>query len=285
MSKKNKNKSNKTGMNAISTIISFLLSIFLTLICYLCGTYFGLFNKALILDAMNKSSYYESVNSYTYDEAVNLAIPANLNESIFDGVFSLNDTYREGKAYLEATLNGEHYTIDTTKIRSKLSENIKKYIAESNISPDAYNDNNINTFIDDVCRIYVSNLAVPYLSYYNGIKSMFKQIMLIGLPVLIILSLISIFLLTKTQKWIHRSLRYVAYSFLAAALMTTIMPAFLLITGGYSRLNLSPEFFSRLLSKYLGQSLMMYIYTSVIMLSAALIVILLVYYTRKKIVR
>ena len=46
----------------VPTIASFVLSIMLTALAYLTGTFLGLFNKDLVIDAMNKSSYYEEVN-------------------------------------------------------------------------------------------------------------------------------------------------------------------------------------------------------------------------------
>ncbi len=274
-----------TSKHILSCIISFILSILLTMICYTLGTYFGLFNKALLLDAMNKSSYYESVNEYTLEQAEDLAIPAGLDSSVFKDVFSLENTYREGKAYLEATLNGTSYVIDTSSIRDSLSSNITSYADINDISYDADNSQSIDEFIDRVCELYSANLAVPYLSYYKGLKTSFTKVIIVGVPLLLVLSIFAAFLLTRLDNWLHRALRYIAYSFLGAAVMTAIAPGILLITRRYRYLNISPAYINKLLSNYLGQSLFIYVYSAFILLAIAMIIIVIIYYMRSKLIR
>ena len=280
-----KKNSSKCFETVISTIISFILSIFITLLCYMFSTYFGLFNKALLLDAMNKSSYYESVNSYTLEQAKDLAIPAGLDDSVFEDVFSLHNTYTEGKAYLVATLDGEVYNIDTSTIRDKLSSNINDYIKRNNISGDSISTDGVDAFIDKVCSLYTTNLSVPYITYYKGIKSIFSKIMIVGSLILILLSLISIFLLIKTHRWLHRALRYIAYSLISASLMTAILPGYILSTNKYKYLNISPYYLNRLISRYIGQSLYIYIYCSLIVLALALLIIALIFYRRQSLIK
>lgn len=282
---KSKTKSNTKINTATSYVVSFILSIFITMISYMVGTYFGFFNKALLLDAMNKSSYYESVNLYTCEEAEDYAIPAGLDADIFKDVFTANGTYREGKAYLEATLNGENYVINTSDIRDRLSANIDQFLADNNIDSSGYDSASIDQFIDKVCAIYRSNLTVPYLSYYKGIKSMFSKVIMWGVPLLLVLSALAIFIIIKLHKWLHRALRHIAYSFLGAALMVTIMPSIVLLTKKYQYLNITPMYVNRLISRYIGQSLLIFLYTGFVLAAAGFIIITIIYYKRKSLMK
>ena len=111
---------------------------------------FGLFNKALVIDAMNKSTYYESVNNYCYNEAKDYIYPSNLEENILENVFTVKDTYTQGKNYLLAALNGDNYTIDTSNIRNTLTANIEAYINTNQISEENINRErtpSISTFV------------------------------------------------------------------------------------------------------------------------------------------
>lgn len=278
-------KENNKLSAVICVIVSFILSLFITLITYMLATYFGLFNKALLLDAMNKSSFYESVNLYTAKQAEDLAIPAGLDESVFDEVFSEKVTYKEGKAYLISTLNGENYSIDTSFVKKQLTININKFISDQGFGEEDYDQENVDAFVDKICSIYASNLSVPYLSYYKGITDMFTEVILWGIPILAALCILGFLFLIKLNKWFHRALRYIAYSFLAASLMVSLMPAFLISTKKYQYLNISPAYVNRLLSRYIGQSLYTYLYSAFVLLAAGLVIISIIYYKRQKLLQ
>lgn len=272
----------KPTVNVFSILIAFLLSVFLSILCLLLGTYFGLFNKALLSDAMNKSAYYESVNSYTVEEVSDLLIPQGLDSSVLDNVFTLQTTYTEGKALLDANLNGQGYTVSTDNIQEKLRNNIIDYTSKHNLVMNSTISDNITYFSNQVCSIYVQNLTVPFLSYFAGIRKMLFQVMIIAIPVLTLLSVGCILLLIKLQNWLHRALRMIAYSFSATALMVSLLPCYLLITRTYTKINISPIYFHKLLTRYIGQSLMMYIYSSIVMLAIALFVIAAIYQIKKR---
>lgn len=269
----------------IPGLASFILSILITLIAYLIGTYFGLFNKALVIDAMNKSTYYESVNNYCYNEAKDYIYPSNLKESVLENVFTVKDTYTQGKNYLLAALNGDNYTIDTSNVRSTLTANIEDYINTNQISEENINRESINELIDNICLIYTKNLSVSFLYYYNALKQIFKQLVIYGLPSLSLLALACLLIILKSNKWIHKSLRFISYSLLSATILTSILPLGLLITKKYKQLNIRPIYFNQMLARYLKTSLNIYLYSSLVIFIMAMLVICITYYKRKKLIK
>jgi len=285
MEKHEGRKNNKLLMSIVATIASFVLSIALTIIAYLIGSYFGVFNKTLVIDAMNKSSYYEDVNKYSYNEALDYAIPSNLDPVIFNDVYSLQNTYREGKAYLIASLNGYSYEIDTSYLKEKLHNNINQYINDKNIPEENINQESIDTFVNTIASNYSKNLSVPFLYYYNAVKKIFRQLIFVLIPVLLLISALSVFIIMRSNKWTHKNLRYISYSLLATGIMTSLLPICLFITKLHERLNISPVYFSKLLARYLNASLTIYIAVSLFFFIAGSIMILITYYKRRQVLR
>lgn len=269
----------------ISTIIAFLLAIFLTMASYLGGIYFGLFNKALLLDSVNKTSYYNSIMDYTLEKVEALAIPMGLQPEVFDNVFTLDETYAEGKAIMQANLNGKEYTPDTSKVVDRLVSNINIYLNQQNLKITSEQQANITTFANTVANEYAHNLSLPYIKYYTNIRNMFAKLVYIGMPVLLVLSAFAVFLLLKLHSWLHRALRYIAYSTLAASLMTAILPIFLLINGSYKHLNISPEYFYNFMVNYITQSLFTFIYVSLLLFAISIVIIAVIYFRRRELTK
>lgn len=266
-------------------IASFILSILLTVMGYLIGTYFGLFNKALVIDAMNKSTYYESVNKYCYTEALDYLYPSNLDESVLENVFTIKNTYNQGKNYLLAVLNGDSYNINTDYVKDTLTSNIEAYIQSNNIPEENIDREGINNLIDHICLIYSKNLSVSFLYYYNSLKAIFRQLIVYGLPALALLSIACLLVILRSNKWLHRSLRFVSYSLLAATIMTSILPLGLLISKKYQQLNVRPVYFSKMLARYLRASLNIYLVVSLILFIGALLIICVIYYKKKSLMK
>ena len=269
----------------ISTIIALLLSIFLTMASYLGGTYFGVFNKTLILDSLNKTSYYNAIMDYTIDRAQSLAIPMGLQPEVFDNVFTLEETYAEGNALIDANLDEQDYIPNTSKVVDRLVANINTYLKEKNLTATSEQQANITTFANTIAGEYTKNLSIPYIKYYTSLRNMFSKLVYVGIPLLLLLSAFAIFLLIKMQRWIHRSLRFIAYSTLAASLMTAGLPVFLLITGSYKHLNVSPEYFYNFIVHYITESLYTFIIISLLLFVISIMLMTIIQFKKRALMK
>ena len=276
----NKKKGNSSFW--ISTIIAFLLSVFLTLASYLGGIYFGLFNNNLILDALNSTNYYNAILDNTSEKAAALAIPMGLPADIFNNVFTLDSTYSDGRAIMQNAFKGESYTLDTSDIENRITSNINIYLTSKNLTATPEQQNNINEFAQTVAGEYVKNISIPYINYYVQLRSMFSNVVMIGLPVLLLLSAAAVFLLIRLHRWLHRSLRYITYGTLAAAIMTGTIPLYALISGSYRHLNVSPEYFYNFLISYITQSIVTFLYISLLLFVISFALITVIYFRRKE---
>jgi len=274
----------KKGVSSfwISTIIALLLSIFLTMASYLGGIYFGAFNKTLILDSLNKTSYYNAIMDYTLDKSQSLAIPMGLKPEVFDNVFTFEETYAEGNALIHANLDGKEYIPNTSKVVDRLVSNINLYLKQNDLKVTNDQQANITTFSNIIADEYSKNLSVPYIKYYTSLRNIFSKLAYVGIPVFLLLSAFAIFLLIKMQRWIHRSLRFIAYGTLAASLMTAGLPVFLLITGSYKRLNVTPEYFYNFIVHYITESLYTFIIISLLLFVISIMLMTIIHFKKNE---
>ena len=277
----------KKGISSfwISTIIALLLSIFLTMASYLGGIYFGVFNNALILDSVNKTAYYNAIMDYTLDKSQSLAIPMGLQPEVFDNVFTLDETYAEGNTLLQANLNGNEYIPDTSKVVNRLVSNINLYLKQNSLTVTNEQQTNITTFANIVANEYFQSLSLPYIKYYTNLRNMVSKLVYVGIPVLLLLSAFAIFLLMKMQRWVHMSLRYIVYSTLAASLMTAILPVYLLITGSYKHLNITPEYFYNFMVHYITESLFTFIYISLLLFVISIMIMTILFFKKRELIK
>lgn len=70
------------------------------------------------------------------DECENEAIISGLSKDIFTGVFSLDELTSYCNTYASSMMNNQPYTLDTSAMEQKLSENIQAYVSENNLAVD-----------------------------------------------------------------------------------------------------------------------------------------------------
>lgn len=278
-------KSNKVSTFILNSIIAFLLSIFLTMICYLCGIYFGMFQKNVIVTSMDHSRLYQNMNDSTLDIVKPLSIPFGVDETVFDHVLSVDETATQSKNILLSRLNHTDYTPDVSQMKDRLKANIYTYLKNHDLNTDAEQKDNIDKFVALVAAQYQYDLNIPYITYVIKYSNLFHKIMIIGIPFLLGLSIFAIFLIMKLNRMWHKGLRFIAYSTIATAIMTAGIPTFLLISRPYQNLNITPDYFKIFIIRYLDKSLSAFLIISYIMILVSALLITAIYNKMKKIQR
>ena len=227
-------KRRKRRVFLLSSVLSFLLSVLLTFASYLSGVYVGGLNPAFILDDLNKSGYYESVQKYFYDTAESLTLPSGLPTEVTEGIAPLEYVYQEVQNYV----------------------NIEAYLEEENLVLTAEQQQNKTDYIKMITDEFVQDAKVPFLHYFVKIKDIGVKVMKIALPALLVLSAACIFLLIRMQRFKHRGVRFITYSTIAATFMSGLPPLIALLNGFYKRINLEPEYFYLFVSTYIERALM-----------------------------
>lgn len=261
--RKHENTSGK-GKNIISGIIAFILAVSCTLVTVILVVYFGFFNTNNIITSFNKVEYYNKVMDHFNENAWDITIPMGLPQEVLDDVANIKKVSRDVKGSLTAGLDGTDYTVDTSDLEAKLDQNVRTYFNQEGTDLNAEQEKVLSEYKATISAEYLSSVQIPLIKYFGYAKNLYKKVMFAGIPVCIILIVGAVTLLVKLRTWKHRSLRYITYSTLGTVLMTAGIPAALLISGIYKKVQLSPEYFYQFVMSYLKGGLMMFLYFALV---------------------
>lgn len=275
-------KKKNIGQTVVSVIVAFVLSILLTMLCYICCIYFGMFNVSSVKNAINTSGYCQDIVEYSEKSSAEAAIPMGLPDTVFKGVFDVNETRTEAYNYITASIEGHNYEPDTTAAKYRLLNNIYDYVEGSGAVMTDETKANTDVFADEIMTAYSKNVKIPFFNYFVLVRDAISDLIYIAIPVLVILSIAAVVILVRMHKWLHRAMRYIAYSTISVALMTAVFPAYLLAGGIYKRISISPQYVYNFLVEYVDNSLSVFLFMSAAFAVLSVGVIIFIYIKRRK---
>lgn len=222
--------------NAVFILLSFLLTLILFLLSVCTVLEATLFNPEFIFDNMNSSNYFIDKRDEITTSLIDLGYASGLDEKFFqdfvDEVMLCDDT----REYLDNYYSGNGAKIDTTDFKQSFNAEIDKYIQKNNIRN--VNGNSRDKLVSKAALIYRSSLEIPLFSKLSAYFLTAKNAMpfiLVGLAVLAgVICVVLIF----ANKWKHRGVKYICCATSGAFLTLGIIPAYLMISGKISHLNL-----------------------------------------------
>ena len=222
--------------NAVFILLSFLLTLILFLLSVCTVLEATLFNPEFIFDNMNSSNYFIDKRDEITTSLIDLGYASGLDEKFFqdfvDEVMLCDDT----REYLDNYYSGNGAKIDTTDFKQSFNAEIDKYIQENNIRN--VNGNSRDKLVSKAALIYRSSLEIPLFSKLSAYFLTAKNAMpfiLVGLAVLAgVICVVLIF----ANKWKHRGVKYICYATSGGFLTLGSIPAYLMISGKISHLNL-----------------------------------------------
>lgn len=272
---------NRTSRFLISSVAAFILTLMLTAATYLAGGYLGFFDKALILDHLNKSDYYSGVMEYANESSGLIAIPSGIPQKVFDGTFTEEMVYRDVRGYLEAAFDGRAYEIDTAAFKERLTENVTAYVEQEGLELTEEQEAYVEDFASQIADNYVNSAKMPFVSYFVNIRSGYINLIKIAIPALAAGAALMMVFLAKINMPSYRALLFVGSSTIAAGLMSIIVPAWMLVTGFYRRINVTPEYFFEFVSSYMLEGIRVFIYLGVLWLIASAMILTIAGLRRK----
>ena len=153
----------------LSYIFGFIASTLISILVILLIGKFTILNIKYVESVLVKNNYYKEVYKGAYEEIENYMVSSGLEDVVLDKIFSENDIKRDINNYLEALYRGESYTVDSSFLNKKLSENIDNYLVSNNF--DVEDRHELDLFISDVCNIYEKEVT-----FYGSFKLLNKYI-------------------------------------------------------------------------------------------------------------
>lgn len=268
--------SSKRLRTVICCILSFLLSISLTLLTLLLVIEWSGLSRSSFSKNMSANKYYDHVKEDIYDEAEAITIPTGLPDEVLTDIITTDKISQDVNGYINASFNEKIYRPDTKDITRKLRRNIETFLQKEGIDATKEQNRNINTYIASVEEIYIDTVKVPFLSLFEKARIIYNKIFLIGLAGGLLFSMICIYMIIKLHRWIHKAFRFIVYSTIATGLMTGILPTYIITSGFYKKINLSPEYFYNFIVDYITNILKAFIYFSTVWLVISLLIIAII---------
>ena len=253
-------KRKKRIRNAVSVVLSFVLSIFFAILMCAVALQFGFLDRDMILAKINESNYYNEVYAELTDNIHTILKSKGLPETLLEDCISNKRVYINGKQYIDNGLQGEDTVVELDNIKEEMNKILVSYYEEKQIPVDDKVRDNIDTVINDVCTEYTRMVRFQFVSFIKDYKSMYRNIAIWLLPLLVVLSAVIIFTLLKIHRYPHRGVRYTAISLASASMLNLCLPLYCLINKVYNRLDILPVYYEQFLQSYMENSLWAYVY-------------------------
>ena len=227
----------------LSSILAFVLAVDLTCLTYIGDLYFRGLNTGVLTGAIMNTNYSIELMESLYTGCESLTLPIGLPMEVVHDIFDLEDIKKDVSASVKATIDGEKYEPDTTAIRTKLLANINKYLEEEQLELSEEQQVYLEEYLTLIEDEYVDNIemviVVKAMPYWNS----FVKIAGLAAMGMIVLAGVIIVAIIMMHRWVHRALRYITYSTIAAFLMSVCLPTVLYVSHFYERLSISPKYF------------------------------------------
>lgn len=222
--------------NAVFIVLSFLLTLILFLLSVCTVLEATLFNPEFIFDNMNSSNYFIDKSDEITTSLIDLGYASGLDEKFFDDFIDEVMLCDDTREYLDNYYSGNGAKIDTTDFKQSFNAELDKYIQENNIKN--VNGKSRDKLVNKAAQIYRFSLEIPLFSRLSAYFLTAKNAMPFILVGLVVLAGVICVVLIFANKWKHRGVKYICHSTSGAFLALGIIPAYLMITGKISHLNL-----------------------------------------------
>lgn len=223
--------------NAAFILLSFLLTViffFLSVGTVLEAT---LFNTNFIFDNMNSSNYFADKKDEITTSLTDLGYASGLDEKFFDGLVSDVMLSDDTKLYLENFYSNQGTKIDTTNFKQSFNLALDKYIEKNKISN--VNGKSRDMLVNKAAQIYRSSLEIPLFSRLSAYFLTAKNAMPFVIAGLVLFGGVICLVFFLTSKYKHRAVKYTCYATSGAFLTVGIIPAYLMLSGKISHINLA----------------------------------------------
>ena len=198
--------------NIISYILSFIMVALIITIVAVSFLQNKVLNENYWKMQMGQNNYYEKLEDTVNDGFENYIMQSGMDSSVFEGIYDL-DKVKDTNSIVHAILNNEEFKIDTSTIREKLDNNIRKYIKDNKVFVNKTTENQIQNFENAIINSYAnsvsySNSIVKTVSSITGkVKNVIPKIFIM-LVILLIVNIVALIILNI--KNIRNVLKFIA---------------------------------------------------------------------------
>ncbi len=242
----------------ISAAFSFVLTVLILIVLLMVGLYLGAFNEKMIKLKVSESNYYNETYSLIYDNTKTIVQDAGLPVTVIEDVITLERVYIGGKYYVEDVLAGKQPAYKTDKLEESLRRNINNYLKDQNVMVTEELKAGTEELITKVSQEYRRGIQFDFINSISKLKQSYQSVLFIGIPILLVLAAVIIFLLIRMYQYKHRGLRYVNYSVITASAMVGVTSLYILLSGAY-HVTVEPRYYMIFINNYFKWNIQMYL--------------------------
>lgn len=230
-------KTAKRARSVICTVLSFLLSLFVTLSVACAALGLTALNPNFAVKTAVRSQYSEHLAAELKEEFVSYGNACNIDETFFDAVFTNTITPAKIDADTETVLR-EFYagevkdSVHTDELRDALLSDLCKYAQDKGYAVEQTEGNemydNLVTISEELCGIYNAYVSVFSMSVFKTASRMlatYRPCAWYGAAAGAVLFSITAVLLRLYYQKKKNYLRFFIYGFSSSALMLAVGPA------------------------------------------------------------
>lgn len=269
----------------VKTILSYILSFFISLSLTICLLTFllkgGLLNDTLLRRTINESTYNDEKLELLIESLGFRLEEVGLPSEMAKDVVRSQMVNIATNKLIQNALEGSEMSVDTQELEEGLRSNIATYMKDKGIESTEEITVMIDRISSEASQSYATQMLLPALGlYYDFVKkydSIVSTVLYINLCIFLLCSIVVVFIHRKK----YRGLRYVSYGVLASAIMTFVMSV--LMEGQMLRVMPSDnQTYYRMFRSYITESFRQGIYMGLSGILIFCLLILLTKYLRKE---
>lgn len=276
----------KTNKKRVRTVVSFMLSFLIAMDLLIMfsavGLYLGLFSTNALFGALDKSGYYDKVYDTFMDKSNEILKTSSLPEDIIANIVTEQQMSMDTKKSIEKEFKGSIYELDTTQMEQSIKDNINRYIEQTQIQ--GVTEEGMKALTTSIVTQYKQLVSFPFTSYYLKYQAIYHKLFYFVFGFTLFAAIVMTAILVAIQRWKHRGLRYAVHGIMGAAIMITVLPAALLISNVFSKLQISPVYFKDFIISFLQWNLSIFLYMGLALVILYAIMLFVIQGMRSKLV-
>ncbi len=256
----------KWKQNAPRIILAFIATLAIVSTLLLVSLRATIFNQEYMIKQSKTSGYVtaitKDINEYIQDNARASNIPPEV----------VKDTVKEDlvqqnvDSFIRAIYTDVPYRlVGTDVIRNNLNQAIETYAKEKKLDiTDKETQTNIQHFTDESLNVFERYVAIPtFRTFAKQLISYNKQFVMIIILSGIFSLLLLIGLVLVSGRYLHRRLRYLAYTFAGAGLMLIVLPTILYKSNQIDHLAIQSKALYGFITIYLKNAILLVIHLGI----------------------
>lgn len=256
----------KWKQNAPRIILAFIATLAIVSTVLLITLKATIFNQEYMITQSQTSGYVaeitKDINDYIQDNARASNIPPEVvKDSVKEDLVQQNVS-----SFIRAIYTDVPYRlVGTDAIRNNLNQSIETYAKEKKLDiTDKETKSNIQHFVDESVTVFERYVAIPtFRTFAKQLISYNKQFVMIIILSGIFSLLLLIGLVLVSGRYLHRRLRYLAYTFAGSGLMLIVLPTILYKSNQIDHLAIHSKALYSFITIYLKNALLLVIHLGI----------------------